>query len=756
MIRSLFALIVALSTLPTLAWSPAFAPAPAPEPPPKVARAAWEQAIQPDGTDVIVMAAGYPDLSPARALATKEARTRFVFEALLRFAERAQAGLRRGLDERGVAYHVLWITNSIAIPRADRALLQWLGNRVDVARVDVDAKSRGIETVENAGRRVTNDGRRAGTGNWQSLQRDQGESTIGNPQSVEWGVARVNAPAVWAQGYLGQGIVVADLDTGVQWDHPALVAHYRGTSSISGTVTHDYNWLDPVGETPDYPSDDNGHGTHTTGTIVGDDGIGAQIGVAPRAEWIACRNMSYGTGSVSRYIECFQFAMAPTRTDGSAPDPALAADITSNSWSCWGEGPWNEDGCLEPTALLSVTQAMDYAGVMVIAAAGNEGSGCGSVSHSPGAYDETFTIGATDDTNTAAGFSSRGPSAFSGHIKPDVVAPGVSVYSSVPGGGYGVKSGTSMATPHVAGVVALLWSAAPWLRGQVEESAAILRHTAQPLTSDELCGGVSGSSVPNNTYGYGLIDAQAAVSEAHALIVNSFVAPESPVAAPITFTLAVTNESGTTRTDVTLYASLPASSTFVGAEPQGVVNGSAVTWALGNLAPHANRQVMLVVKADGAGVITNADYGVRYAGLTMTRTEAGKPASTYAVPVAIEADAPVVISAQLPITYGLTVANASAVTYTNAVVTAVLPALATLMAVSPTGQVNGQVVTWALDDFVAGTEWNAMVVVSASVPGLLTGGSYRVVYDPAAPALVGALPDVLAYSVLKLYPAFWR
>ena len=327
---------------------------------------------------------------------------------------------------------------------------------------------------------------------------------------------RVNAPQVWAQGFTGQGIVVADLDTGARWDHDALKPSYRGWDGV--TVTHDYNWFDPVAFSAE-AFDDHGHGTHTTGTIIGKDQTGNEIGVAPGAKWIACRNMNVGFGSVSLYSACFQFALAPTDVNGNNPDPSKAADITSNSWGC----ALNEPGCIQPAALVTVTQALREAGIMVVASAGNSGSGCGSVNNAPATLNQSFTIGATDIGNGIAGFSSRGPSSFTSKLKPDVVAPGVNVRSALRNSpnSYGSLSGTSMAAPHVAGVVALLWSAVPSLRGDIEATEALLRKTAAPLTNADACGGVAAGTSPNNTFGYGLINAQAAVQAALALTLST-------------------------------------------------------------------------------------------------------------------------------------------------------------------------------------------------------------------------------------------
>ena len=469
------------------------------EPPPKKIAAQLWQTVQATGVvNVIITAPGYPDLSPADALVSKADKTRFVAQTLLGFAAQSQTQLRQDLAAQGKDYFPLWVTNQIALKRATRADLQALAARPDVAHIELDVQAPGVQAVPEAA--ASFDG-------------------IRDVNAVEWGVARVHAPEVWAQGFTGQGIVLADLDTGVLWDHTALKAHYRGWNTAALTATHNFNWFDPVAFSAT-PLDDHGHGTHTTGILVGDDGGGNQIGVAPGAQWIACRNMDVGVGSVALYTACFQFALAPSDVNGGNPDPALAADITSNSWGC----TLNEEGCILPAALVTVTEALRHAGIMVIASAGNNGPSCSTVNTAPGALNQAFSIGATDINNSIATFSSRGPSSFTGRLKPDVVGPGVDVRSSyrTTPNSYTSFSGTSMAGPHVAGVAALLWSAAPWLRGNVAETEEILRASATPITetitstirSNQICGGVRINLSPNNTYGYGLVNAEAAVQYA--------------------------------------------------------------------------------------------------------------------------------------------------------------------------------------------------------------------------------------------------
>ncbi|MGH9802979.1 MAG: S8 family serine peptidase, partial [Blastocatellia bacterium] len=224
---------------------------------------------------------------------------------------------------------------------------------------------------------------------------------------------------------------------------------------------------------------------------------------------IACRNMNLGDGKPSTYLECIEWLLAPYPKGATAAqgDPAKAPDITTNSWTC----PPSE-GC-EPNTLKAALEAHRAAGILTVAAAGNSGAaGCSSVKDPPGIYDAVYTVGAyTAITGTIASFSGRGPVAIDGsnRVKPDITAPGVLVRSAIRGSSYTLLSGTSMATPHVAGAVALLWSARPELRGKIDLTENILNESAvRVIVSD--CGATS-TSIPNAVYGFGRLDVKAAV-----------------------------------------------------------------------------------------------------------------------------------------------------------------------------------------------------------------------------------------------------
>lgn len=315
----------------------------------------------------------------------------------------------------------------------------------------------------------------------------------------EWGVARIRADEAWADGVLGSGIVVANVDTGVDYLHPAIVEQYRGNLG-GGLFDHDYDWWDPTGICGPEPCDNAGHGTHTMGTMVGGDGPGPftpDIGVAPGARWIAAKGCEDFFCTEESLLSAGQFILAPTDLNGENPDPDARPDIVNNSW---GGGPGDP-------FYLETVQAWRAAGIVPVFASGNPGPFCGE-GGSPGDFLESFSAGATDSNDQIAEFSGRGPSVY-GKVNPDISAPGVDVVSSVPGGGYAAFSGTSMAAPHTSGALALMLSAEAALRGDVAASTDAVRATALDILDDQ-CGGDEDGD-PNNVYGDGRIDAKAAV-----------------------------------------------------------------------------------------------------------------------------------------------------------------------------------------------------------------------------------------------------
>ncbi|WP_326849213.1 S8 family serine peptidase [Bacillus pumilus] len=315
---------------------------------------------------------------------------------------------------------------------------------------------------------------------------------------VEWNISQVHAPEAWALGYDGTGTVVASIDTGVEWDHPALKEKYRGFDPAHpNEPTHEFNWYDATTGS-EAPYDDLEHGTHVTGTMVGSEPDGKnQIGVAPGAKWIAVKAFSEDGGTDADLLDAGEWILAPKDEAGN-PHPEKAPDVVNNSW---GGGPGIDDWYKD------VVNAWRAADIFPEFSAGNTDlfnpGGEGSIAN-PANYQEVFATGATDQDNKLGSFSLQGPSPY-GVMKPDIAAPGVNIRSSIPGKGYEDGwNGTSMAGPHVSAVVALLRQAQSDL--SVEEIEQILIDTAKPLTDQQF------TESPNNGYGAGLVDAREAIT----------------------------------------------------------------------------------------------------------------------------------------------------------------------------------------------------------------------------------------------------
>lgn len=461
--------------------------------------------------DFIVMLENQAELPAITAQRTKNQKGQYVYQQLSEHARRTQSAVLQLLQQRGAPHRSFFIVNAIYV-KGDIALIQALAERPEVKAV-----------IDNSPVRVT-----------ESVY--EPNQTLESRDLIEWGIERINADDVWALGYTGQGAVVAGADTGYEWDHPAIKDKYRGWNGAE--ADHSYNWHDgvselsplnqdstqnpannPCGLSSIVPCDDHGHGTHTMGTMVGDDGQGNQIGVAPGARWVACRNMERGWGSPATYIECFEFFLAPTDINNANPDPSKSPHVINNSWGC----P-EQEGCNTSNFNLieTVVNNLKASGIVVVASAGNSGSGCETVNNPAAMFENAFSVGATRATDTIANFSSRGPVTVdgSGRLKPNVSAPGVGVRSSTRFGQYASWNGTSMAGPHVAGLVALIISANPELAGQVETIETIIEETAVPVQAVQDCGSTSGLNVPNQSYGYGRIDALAAVQRALEMVTD--------------------------------------------------------------------------------------------------------------------------------------------------------------------------------------------------------------------------------------------
>jgi len=476
----------------------------------------------------------------AQAIKDRNARIQFVYDGLTKTARETQVEVRKTLDKHNANYTPMYINNAIVIHNVNQKMVDALAKLDSVKSISANpfVLQKAPIVIPNMKRAKTFDG-------------------------VEASLIEMGAFDTWTQlGVRGKSITVASQDTGVDLSHPALRTKYRGFDG--STDSHDYHWhdsihrainpdvLEPVGSTPSIfggelddlsqfldeeptstsacknqynvlaPCDDDEHGTHTVGTMLGDDGGAHRIGVAPDAKWMACRNMDGGFGSPAAYLECFQYFLAPypaLSDPFTAGKPEFAPHVINNSWGC----P-RDEGCTGEE-ILPALKAMKAAGIMVVVSAGNEGPDCATINDPPAYHTEwVLSVGAYDFRNgKIARFSSRGPSTKDGGLGPIITAPGVGINSSVPGDRYDIFNGTSMAGPHVAGVVALMWSANEKLIGNIDRTIEIIKDTAEKVavTAEMIspdaplsCGGENSGAIPNNTFGYGRIRALKAVEAA--------------------------------------------------------------------------------------------------------------------------------------------------------------------------------------------------------------------------------------------------
>ena len=436
------------------------------------------------------------DLTHARAITSWSERGEYVYETLTATADATQAQAIAELERSGTEYTSYWATNAILVEDGSLELATDLAANLQVAEVRPTTRHVLEEPVET------------------------GTAAASAAAGSTYGIEAIHADSLWDLGFTGEGIVVAGLDTGVSRNHPALRDQYRG----AGAGSNDYHWYNSLDPGANYPHDDHGHGTHTMGTMVGSDDGATNIGVAPGARWIATNGCAEACLD-STLVASGQWLLAPTRWDGSGADPAKRPHVVNNSWGLSRTtDPFMED----------VIAAWEAAGIFSTWSNGNDGEwGCDS-SASPGSRQASYSVGAFSSSGAIAGFSSRGPGQ-SGTVKPDIAAPGVAVRSAVPGGGYEEWSGTSMAAPHVAGAVALLWDAVPVLVGNVPGTRAILDGSATDVR-DTSCGGTTDD---NNVWGEGKLDVLAAYELAQRQTFTSTPSPEILGTAVVGWTLAL-------------------------------------------------------------------------------------------------------------------------------------------------------------------------------------------------------------------------
>ena len=554
-------------------------------------------------TEFILYLREQADLSHAAQFSAKIEKGKYVYSQLAGLALRTQGPILSMLEKSGLQHRSYWIENMIWV-RGDLSAVQAMAQLPDVAHIYANPRIK-MDLPDPS----------------RSLIPPEPQS----PDTIRWNISIVRAPDVWAMGYTGQGAVVGGADTGYQWDHPALIDQYRGWDGFN--ANHNYNWHDAIDTVGDpwhdspTPVDPYGHGTHTMGTMVGDDGADHQIGVAPGAKWIGCRNMDYhGYGTPATYIECYEWFIAPYPIGGNPltqGDASKAPDVINNSWACI-----DSEGCPDGSILLlDAVQAVRAAGILTVHSAGNSGPACGTIRDPAAIYPESFTVGATNSSDRMYEASSRGPATvnYQDHsetvLKPNVSAPGVSVYSSIPTNTYGYATGTSMAAPHVAGLVALMISAHPNLAGNVDEIEDLIEGSAVALTpSNQECGGISDRQVPNNTFGWGRIDALTAVADSsfslEKTISTGLIIPWQP----FTYTLQVSNYLPLTPvTNVVVSDVMPANTIFITATLPHTRTGDLLEWAIPSLGGGESASFDLVLQASPTVTesLTNRYYGVR-------------------------------------------------------------------------------------------------------------------------------------------------
>lgn len=468
----------------------------------KIEAAVWENnlpSVQSENLSGYWVVFEQPDLSAAYAMDWHD-RGEYVYDQLTAAAEQSQTSVRTLLDQQNIPYQSYWINNSILVQSFDSNRLLAIAADPAVSAV----RARRTVTLDEG---------------YPSL------TTQWTPQYVQANISHVNADDVWAAGYTGEGITVGSIDTGVRYTHEALVNQYRGNLG-NGSYNHNYNWWDPEYLGQDLvPNDQNGHGSHTTGTMVGSDGSRNQIGMAPGAQWIACQDFEGSTGMDADLIECAQFMTAPWDLNKQNANPDKRPMVVNNSWG--------DCSTTYETFFDSSITAWLAAGIYPVFSNGNASNcsysyppglgtvgsparsgrvtGVGSTGNSDGAYANHSNWGPTDQSDP---FNPRGyPS-----MKPQVVAPGVMILSAYASSdsSYAYMTGTSMSAPHVSGLIALIWSAAPCLLGNYVDTETIIEESATPIYYDD-GSSITLSNYPNFATGWGEINALAAVNAAHSI-----------------------------------------------------------------------------------------------------------------------------------------------------------------------------------------------------------------------------------------------
>lgn len=371
-------------------------------------------------------------------------------------------------------YESFYIVNSIHAIIKSRDLVKQISTFNNVVRISANSKIHLINPIKEKKIQTFSD------------------IFVPDEKRIEWGVSLVHADKVWDEyGFKGEGVTVGIIDTGVNYRLPAIKNSYKGYDAKTGKFDNSYykdcidGYLEPL---EDHVND---HGTHVAGTICGSEGNINRIGVAPNVKFISARALNDQGGDVSNLMEAAQWMLEQK------------PDVINNSWG----GSSDDDAWFE-----KIATAWKEAGIVGVFAAGNQGPfedtpGLGSVAN-PGNMLNVLTVGAVDINKKLGSFSKKGPSVFDKTgkiIKPEIVAPGVQVRSIDALGNYVSWNGTSMATPHVVGVIALIKQADPSL--SVDEIIDLIKDSCEGLNDNKY------PEIPNMAYGYGLINAYDAIAK---------------------------------------------------------------------------------------------------------------------------------------------------------------------------------------------------------------------------------------------------
>ena len=427
-------------------------------------------AISAEGTsDYVIEMAEHADLSAAFAMTDWVERGDYVYQTLKNFATLTQKPVIEILEASAVKYQSFFAGNEIAVFGGNLDSLTTIASlpAVEHIRYPITAYIEPVETRTLA--------------SFKEITVERGSTDV-----FDWGLTDTSVDEFWTTfGVQGAGIVVANIDTGVQWNHHALDQAFKCGTNPSDPAC----WADPANICGGSACDNNGHGTHTMGTMVGDDDptLTYQVGMAPDAQWIACKGCESSSCSDTSLNACADWILAPGGSAANRPH------VVNNSWGGGGCDNWYQ----------GKVQAWVAAGIFPAFSAGNS-TGCSSLG-SPGDYQESFGTTAHDvNRNHSYG---QGPSCY-GHepyTKPNISAPGVSVCSAVPTNAWSCGySGTSMASPHSAGAAALLMSCNSSLIGAVYTTFEFLQDNADAPTPPIPTCGVppDGEGTYEDGYGY--------------------------------------------------------------------------------------------------------------------------------------------------------------------------------------------------------------------------------------------------------------